>query len=176
MLAKKSFSDLETTEARLDDRVIQSKQFMEDDDFIKSPEFKGLLYKIKQNELTLSLRLEDDKEKTREMVRKLIEYDPESEEMSTSKVRELVQRSGMNLTPTWDLEQAFMLDQIRRHDKAISFEAYATEGLTRGSEFNIDTNTLAIWSIAPETNKPKLMDVQSTPQGNLITWDVLKID
>lgn len=55
-----------------------------------------------------------------------------------------------------------MLDQIKRQDKAISYEAYGADGLTRGSDFNIDTKTLAIWSIAPETNKPKLMDVQST--------------
>lgn len=36
----------------------------------------------------------------------------------------------------------------------------------------MDTKTPSIWCISPKTNKPKLMDVQSTPQRNLITWDV----
>lgn len=75
----------------------------------------------------------------------------------------------------WDLEEAFILDQIRRKNKAISYEAYGVDGLTRGSGFTIDTKTLAIWSIDPMTNKPKIMDVQSTPQVNLITWTIESI-
>ena len=52
-----------------------------------------------------------------------------------------------------------MLDQIRRQDRAISFEAYGAGGLTRGFGFNIDTKTLAIWCVAPDNDKPKLMNV-----------------
>ena len=74
----------------------------------------------------------------------------------------------MLLIPGWDLEQAFMLDQIRRQDNAISYEAVGVDGLRRGTSFNIDTKSLAVWSMAPTLNKPRLMDVQSTEQGNMI--------
>ena len=63
-----------------------------------------------------------------------------------------------------------MLDQIRRQDKSINYEATSSDGLKRGSGFNVDTKTLAIWSIALETNKPRMMDVEETAQGNMITW------
>ena len=65
----------------------------------------------------------------------------------------------MLLVPSWDLEQAFMLDQIRRQENAISYEAYDVGGLQRGSCFNIDIEALAVWSMTPTSNKPKLMDV-----------------
>ena len=68
----------------------------------------------------------------------------------------------MFLVPGWDLKQAFMLDQIRRQENAISYEAIGAEGLKRGTGFNIDTKSLAVWSMAPASNKPKLMDVQNT--------------
>ena len=48
----------------------------------------------------------------------------------------------MLLVPGWDLEQAFMLDQIRRQDSAISYEAIGADGLKRGTGFNIDTKSL----------------------------------
>ena len=48
------------------------------------------------------------------MIEKLQAYDPESEIMTLQEAKDLVQRSGMLLVPRWDLEQAFMLDQIRR--------------------------------------------------------------
>ena len=76
----------------------------------------------------------------------------------------------MLLVPGWDLEQAFMLDQIRRQDNAISNVAYSIGGLQRGSRFNIDAKSLAVWSMAPTTNKPKLIDLSSIDQENMIVW------
>ena len=61
-------TDLQIVASRLDDRLIQSKKFMEDDDFIKSSEFKSFLCKIKQNELTLSLMPWEDPDKNKELV------------------------------------------------------------------------------------------------------------
>ena len=58
---------------------------------------------------------------------------------------------------------------MRRKDKEISYEATNNDGLKRGFGFNVDTKTLSIWSIALETNKPKIMDVEETAQGNMIT-------
>ena len=37
----------------LDDRIIQAHNFVNDDAFIKIEEFKNLLFKVKQNELSL---------------------------------------------------------------------------------------------------------------------------
>ena len=44
----------------------------------------------------------------------------------------------------------------------MSYEAVGAEGLQRGSRLNIDSKTIAIWSITLATNNPKLMDVQDT--------------
>ena len=76
----------------------------------------------------------------------------------------------MLLVLGWDLEQAFMLDQIRRQDNVISYEALGADGLKRGIGFNIDTKSLVVWSMASTSSKPKLMDVQSTKQGSMIIW------
>ena len=70
--------------------------------------------------------------------------------------------SGMLLVPGWDLEQVFLLDQNRRQENVISYEAYGVGVLQRGSRFNIDTKSLVVWSMDPIKNKPKLMDVKRT--------------
>ena len=90
---------------------------MGDDDFIKSLEFQSFLYKVKHNEITLSLMPGEDPKKTKKLVDKLLDYDPDNKTMTPIEARELVQRSGMILVPGWDIEKAFMLDQIRRQDK-----------------------------------------------------------
>lgn len=108
------------------------------------------------------MKLDESAEKRKELVEKLHAYDPKSEIMTLEEARDLVQRNEMLLVPGWDLEQDFVLDQIRRQESAISYEAYGADGLQRGTGFNIDTKSLAVWSIAPSSNKPKLMDVQST--------------
>jgi hypothetical protein len=82
--------------------------------------------------------------------------------MTLKEANDLVQRSGMLLVLGWDLEQEFMLDQIRRQENAISYEAFGADGLQRGIGFNIDTKSMVVWSMAPSSNKTKLMDVQST--------------
>ena len=104
------------------------------------------------------------------MIKKKQAYNPESEIMTLQEARDLVQRSGMLLVLGWDLEQAFMLDQIKRQENAMSYEAFGVDGLRRGIGFNIDTKSLVVWSMAPASNKPRLMDVQSTEQGNMIVW------
>ena len=57
---------------------------------------------------------------------------------------------------------------MRRQDKAISYEASNSEGFKRGSGFNIDTKTLAVWTVALDTKKPKVIDIEETAQGNMI--------
>lgn len=53
----------------------------------------------------------------------------------------------MLLVPGWDLEQDFMLDQIRRQENAISYEAFGIDGLQRGIGFKIDTKSLVVRSM-----------------------------
>ena len=55
----------------------------------------------------------------------------------------------MILVLGWDIERDFFLDHIRRQDKAISYDVIGSDGLKRWLGFNVDTKTLAIWSIAP---------------------------
>lgn len=95
---------------------------------------------------------------------KLRAYDPGSETMTPTEARELVHRSGMILVLGWDIERTFVLDQMRRQDKEISYESSSSEGLKRGSRLNIDTKTLVLWSVSPDTKKPKMMDIQETAQ------------
>ena len=92
--------------------------------------------------------------------------------MTPTKAKELVHRSGMILIPNWDIEKAFVLDQLRRQDKIISYEAIGSDGFKRGSRFNVDTKTLAVWSVAPNTKKPKMMDISVTAQGSMIVWTI----
>lgn len=88
----------------------------------------------------------EDPENNKELVDKLLAYDPDSETMTPIEARKLVHRSGMILVPRWDIERSFVLDQMRRKDK----------------ENNYDTKTLAIWSISPDTKKPRMMDIEET--------------
>ena len=76
----------------------------------------------------------------------------------------------MILIPNWDIEKSFFLDQMRRHEKTISYEASSSEGLKRGSGFNVDTKTLVVWIIASDIKKPKIMDIQETTQAKIIVW------
>ena len=46
--AENSLTDLELAAARLDDRIIQAQQFLEDDEFIKSNEFKSFFIQDKR--------------------------------------------------------------------------------------------------------------------------------
>ena len=85
-----SSTELQIVASRLDDRVIQSQKFMEDNDFINSSKFKSFLYKVKQNELTLSLMPREDAEKTKDLVEKLLAYELDSETMTLAEARELM--------------------------------------------------------------------------------------
>ena len=51
---------------------------MEDDDFIKLSKFNFFLYRVKKNELTLSLMPGEDLGKNKELVDKLLAYDLDS--------------------------------------------------------------------------------------------------
>ena len=48
---------------------------------VKSDEFKSFMYKIRQNKLILSLMPGEDLKKNKELVDKLLAYDPNSEIM-----------------------------------------------------------------------------------------------
>ena len=110
----------------------------------------------------MKLKPNESDEQRMQWIEKLQAYDPKSEKMTLEEARDIVQRSGMLLVPSWDLEQAFMGDQIRRQDNAISYEAIGANGLKRGTSFNIDTKSLDVWSMAPASKKQKLMDIEST--------------
>ena len=81
-----------------------------------------------------------------------------------------VKMSGMLLVSSSNLEKAFMLDQIKKQEDSISYEALVVDDLQRGQGFNIYSKSLVVWIMTLETNKPKLMDIQSTSQCNMIVW------
>ena len=70
--------------------------------------------------------------------------------------------------PIWDINSSFLLDQLRKQEKSISFEDTNLFGETKGVGFNVDAKTMAIWSLALAHNKPTLMEIKETPQGNAI--------
>ena len=98
----------------LDDKIIQAHNFVSDDAFIKTREFKEFLFKVKQNELSLQMNLGDTQAKVVEMVQRLQEYDPTIETLTPKEGRELVRRSGMLLFLGWEISSSFSLDQIRK--------------------------------------------------------------
>lgn len=53
----------------IDDRIIKAHEFLHDDDFINTKEFKSFLFKIKQNELSLQLNPGDLDEKVTILVK-----------------------------------------------------------------------------------------------------------
>ena len=55
----------------MDDRIIQAKNFGNDDAFIRTEEFKNFLFKVKKNELSLQMTPGDTKEKVAKMVQRL---------------------------------------------------------------------------------------------------------
>ena len=71
-----------------------------------------------------------------------------------------------------DIKSSFLLDQIRKQEKSVSFEDVNMFRETRGEGFNIDAKKMAIWSLAPPHEKPLLMEIKETPQGNAIFWNV----
>ena len=74
------------------------------------------------------MQLGDCDEKISEMVMKLQAYDPDCETLIVEEARELVRRSGIRLLHRWDLNSSFMLDQIRRQEKSVSFEDFGLGG------------------------------------------------
>ena len=56
------------------------------------------------------------------MIQKLQDYDLASETLTPEEGRELIIRSGLLLFPRWEISSSFLLDQIRRQDRSISFE------------------------------------------------------
>ena len=75
----------------------------------------------------------------------------------------MVRRSGMLLFLGWEISSSFLLDQIRKQEKSISFEDVNMFRETKGAGFNIDAKTMAIWSLAPAHDKPSLMEIEETP-------------
>ena len=120
----------------------------------------------------MSLMIGEDHEKNKELVDKRLAYNLDNETMTLVEAKELVHMSGMILISNWDIEKAFVLDQMRRQDKDISYEASGIEGMKRGSGFNVDTKTLVVWSVSLDTKKPKMMDIQEIGKGNMIVWIV----
>ena len=114
----------------------------------------------------------DTKKKVAKMVQRLQEYDLASETLTPEEGRELVKMSGMLLFLGWEINSSFLLDQIRKHEKSISFEYVNMFRETKGASFNIDAKTMAIWSLAPTHDKPSLMEIKETSQGNAIFWNV----
>ena len=78
----------------------------------------------------------------------------------------------MIVFPGWDINSSFLLDQMRRQDKSISFEEENYLGELRGSGYSIDVQTMKIWSLALEDEKPTLMKIKESPRGNVIFWNV----
>lgn len=63
-----------------DERVMMANEFMKDDEFIKSQEFKSFLVKLKQKSLRQELAIEEQNtEKNEQIVQTLQDYDPETE-------------------------------------------------------------------------------------------------
>lgn len=116
----------------------------------------------------MQLKPRDSNVQVAEMVKSLQEYDPESETLTFEDAKDLVKGTSMILFQTWEIISSFLLDQIRRQERSISFEDVYAFGELRGSRFNIDAQTMAISSLAPKNDKTILMEIKDYTQGNVI--------
>ena len=58
--------------------------------------------------------------------------------------KELVKRSAMMVFQGWDISYSFLLDQMRRQERTISFEDENKKGQLRWSIYNIDSQTMTM--------------------------------
>ena len=96
----------------------------------------------------------DNEKKVAELVQKLRDYDPSNETLTIDEARDLIKRSGMLLFSGWEIRSSFLLNQIKRQERYVSFVDTNVYQETKGFGFNVDAKTLAIWSLAPEHDKP----------------------
>ena len=66
-----SMQKIEREARMLDDKVIHTQDFIKEDAFIRTEEFKNFLFKVKQNELSLQMAPGDTEEKVAKIVQKL---------------------------------------------------------------------------------------------------------
>lgn len=88
--------------------------------------------------------------------------------MTPKEGRNVVRESGILLLPEWDLASTIAFDTIRRKNSQV----YATNEedvcALQGSTFNTQWDTLAIWALAPSTNKPEVVEPIGDYKGGLI--------
>lgn len=157
----------------MDERIILSNSFMEDGSFIKIDEFKSFLIKLKQNELRKELDLgEGGKEKNEQIVQALQQYDPNNEDLMVGQARFLVENSGMLLLTGWDIHSTFIIDQIIRQSDPLFRSEFDVGDFVRGSGFDLKSKRLAIWSLAPATQWPHLMNIQGDKRGDIFIWNL----
>src|SRR5271156_5395037 len=84
----------------------------------------------------------------------------------------LVQSSGVMLMPGWDLQSTFVIDQIRRQEDPLLKTEFEMDDVLKGSGFDPKSKTLAIWSLAPATQKPLVMTIREGKRADRMIWNL----
>lgn len=131
------------------ERVIASKNFLSDDNFVNLDEFNSFWLRVKLKDLS------------EEEIRN---FDKNSIKCTLKEGRELVKKSGILLVPGWDLEKIFVLDQVMRHEDLV----YAQEFKEHGSGVNPSIKTFSLWSKAPSIDKPVVLRGMEHKMGDTV--------
>jgi regulator of replication initiation timing len=76
------------------------------------------------------------------------------------------------LMPGWDLQSTFVIDQIRRQEDPLLKTEFEMDDVLKGSGFDPKSKTLAIWSLAPATQKPLVMTIREEKRADRMIWNL----
>jgi len=152
-----------------DIRAIACKNFISDDDFVNTKEFSDFLWRRSEYEKILKEEMARSPQETPDRVSiRILTQMKEVKDISPDQGRQMIRDSGVLLLPEWDIASAIVLDTVRRQDKHIFSTEEEAEAALTSAKFNPKWETLAIWALARNTNKPLVAEPDRDFKGGLI--------
>lgn len=145
---------------------------MNDDEFIKSKEFTDFMWRCKRDDYVK--RLEEEMAKypyeTCEQVSQRVEAQirAKARDITLEEGMCIVRESGILLLLEWDIDSTITLGTIKRQDQEIFSSEDEVATTLSSSGFNPRWETLAIWALAPNTDKPLVVEPTKDLRGGLI--------
>ena len=108
---------LERIDAKKDERILESRFFLNDDSSIKSKEFIVVLYKHKGKLLRLSIPNISPRNEQELMSNIKEDIKREAEHMTLERGRQLLNEVGVMALPSWELSASYIFDSLIKSGK-----------------------------------------------------------
>lgn len=152
------------------------KSFVSDDQFIRSPKFKSLLYKKKGKAIRESV-IDITPSNENQILSKLkMDVKNEMKNMTPERGRKLLEESHVMIFPSLDLNSALFFYSFL-HDNGAKHKLNpkgVIEVYTRSS-YNPDANSLMIWGLYPPHKKSVIIDTKKE-FGHVMTLKLGEVD